>query len=64
MICMMITGQSDPQAKYISAILQSLIKMSHEKNFKVRAIRRKIQMSIKRKGCPIYFILSTPLGVH
>ena len=51
--------------QYISATLQSLIKISLQKNVKIKTIWREIQMrEQKGRAATVDFTLSTPLGRH
>lgn len=60
----MFIGLSNPEPKHTSAT-QSLIKMSHQKKIKVKAIKKENSNEIeKRKAAPVHFIPPTPLGIH
>ena len=61
--CLPTEPHGKPQ--YISATLESLMKMSLQKNVKIKTIWRKIQMTEQKgRAATVSFTLSPPLGTH
>ena len=61
--CLPTEPHGKPQ--YISATLESLMKMCLQKNVKIKTIWRKIQMTEQKgRAATVSFTLSPPLGTH